>query len=192
MMSGNYGGIPNPNTGMFFGGLGGLGAGLGQLFGGSGGNPFDAASEYYNKIPGAINPYFKPYQEAGQNALSTLTGQYGNLINDPNGLMSRIGAGYQKSPGYDWQLNQGLQAGNNAAAAGGMLGSPQHQQNNQATAQGLANQDYYNYMNKALGLYGTGLSGLQGINQMGFNANAILYKYFFLDEIIISLTFVLN
>jgi hypothetical protein len=152
-------------------GLGGLGAGLGSMFFGGGENPYDQASRQLNKIPGAVQPYYKPYQEAGQNALGQLQGQFGNLVNDPNGVLGRIGAGYQKSPGYDWQLNQALGAGTNAAAAGGMAGSPQHQQQAMTTAQGLANQDYYNYLNKALGLYGTGLQGLGGLNQMGYGAN---------------------
>lgn len=176
-------------------GLGGIGAGLAGMLGGSN-NPYDDAAKYYNKIPGAMAPYYSPYINAGQNALGQLQGQYGHLLgnyqgiqdqynqlmNDPNGVMSKIGAGYQKSPGFDWQMNQGMNAANNAAAAGGMLGSPQHQQQASTMAEGLANQDYYNYMNHALGLYnsglqgntnlyGAGLSGLQGLNSMGYNAS---------------------
>lgn len=152
--------------------LGGLGAGLGQMFfGNSGQDPFKQANKFFNKIPGAVQPYYQPYQQAGQNALGQLQGQFGNLVNDPNAMLNKIGAGYQKSPGYDWQLQQALGAGTNAAAAGGMAGSPQHQQQAMTTATGLANQDYYNYLNKALGLYGTGLQGLGGLNQMGYGAN---------------------
>ena len=168
----NYGmpGMSPSNAGMA-GGFGALGAGLGQLFFGGGDSPYDAASPYINQISNKTSPYYKPYAEAGGNALNQLSGQYGSLINDPNAKLNQIGAGYQKSPGYDWQMNQGMQAANNAAAAGGMIGSPQHQQNAQTTAQGIANQDYYNYVNHALGLYGTGLQGMSGINQMGYGAN---------------------
>jgi len=177
-------------------GLGGLGAGFGALFGGGGDDPYKKGAGYLNQIPGKTSPYYQPYAQAGQGALGQLQGQYGNLLgnyggiqgqynqlmNDPNGVMNKIGAGYQKSPGFDWQMNQGMNAANNAAASGGMAGSPQHQQQAATMAEGLANQDYYNYMNKALGLYGTGLqgnqglynqglAGTQGLNQMGFNAN---------------------
>lgn len=175
MMNG-YGNQWSPNSFMMAGGLGGLGAGLGQMMFGGGGNPYDAASGYLNQIPGATRPYFQPYMDAGQKALGQLTGEYGGLINDPNAKLNAIGKGYQKSPGFDFQMNQGMQAANNAAAAGGMLGSPQHQQNAQNVAQGIANQDYYNYLNHALGLYGTGLSGMSGINQMGYGANDQMAK----------------
>ncbi len=202
-------------------GFGGLGAGLaGMLFGG-GENPYDAAKGFYNRIPGATQPYYNPYMQAGQGALGQLQGQYGNLLgglpglqsaygqmagmgqgvmgqygqlmNDPSAMYSKIASGYQQSPGFKWELGQGMNAANNAAAAGGMIGSPQHQQQAATMAEGLANQDFQNYMQKALGLYGQGLSGAanmygagiagqqglynqglageQGINQMGFNAN---------------------
>jgi hypothetical protein len=176
-------------------GAGGIGAGIAGLLGG-GDNPYDAASKYYDQIPGTMQRYFNPYISAGQGAMGQLQGQYGNLLgnysgvqgqynqlmNDPNGFLSKIGAGYQKSPGFDWQMNQGMNAANNAAASGGMAGSPQHQQQAATMATGLANQDYYNYLNHALGLYntglqgnaglyGAGLQGLQGMNQMGYNAS---------------------
>lgn len=176
-------------------GIGGIGAGLAGLMGGNS-NPYDAASKYYNQIPGRMLPYYQPYMNAGQGAMNQLQDQYGKMVgnyggvqdkynqlmNDPNAFLAKIGAGYQKSPGFDWQMNQGMNAANNAAAAGGMAGSPQHQQQAATMAEGLANQDYYNYMNKALGafntglsgnagLYGMGIQGLQGLNQMGYNAS---------------------
>jgi hypothetical protein len=176
-------------------GLGGIGAGLAGMMGGSN-NPYDDASKYYNQIPGAMSPYYSPYINAGHGALNQLQGQYGNmmgnyqglqgqynqLMNDPNGMMNKIGQGYQKSPGFDFQMGQGMNAANNAAATGGMLGSPQHQQQAATMSEGLANQDYYNYMNHALGMYNTGLqgnqgmfnqglAGMQGLNQMGYNAS---------------------
>jgi hypothetical protein len=175
-----------------------MASGLGSLFGG-GQDPSKEASKYYNQIPGTVKPYFDPYINAGKDALGQLQGQYGNLLgnyngiqgqynqlmNDPNGVMNKIGGGYQQSPGFQFQLDQGMNAANNAAAAGGMAGSPQHQQQAATMATGLANQDYYNYMNHALGLYGqglqgnaglygAGLQGLQGLNQMGYGASGDL------------------
>ncbi|MFA6080761.1 MAG: hypothetical protein WC753_04795 [Candidatus Gracilibacteria bacterium] len=160
----------NPNK---FGkamGWGMLGGGLGSLFGG-GDNPYDAGKSYYNKIPDTIKPYFDPYISAGKDAMGQVQGQYGNLINDPNAMYNKLGSGYQQSPGYQWQVGQGMNAVNNAAAAGGMLGTPQHQQNAAQMTQGIANQDFNNYLGHMLGLYGSGLSGMSGINQMGYNAS---------------------
>lgn len=157
-------------AGAIGGAAGALGSGLYNLFGGAT-NPADSAMKYFDQIPGKVAPYFNPYIQAGQGALSNLQGQYNNLVKDPNAVLNQMGKGYQASPGYQWQLNQALQGGNQAAAAGGMLGSPANQQWAQQTSQGLANQDYYNYLGKALGLYGTGLSGLEGINNTGYNAS---------------------
>jgi hypothetical protein len=154
-----------------YGGLAGIGSGLAGLFGGGGKDPYDAAKGYYDKIPGTISPYFNPYIQAGHGALNQLQGQFGGLINDPSAMYNKVAGGYHQSPGFQWQLGQGMNAAGNAAAAGGLAGSPQHQQQAATMAEGLANQDFQNYMSQALGLYGTGLSGMQGINQMGYNAS---------------------
>lgn len=150
--------------------FGNIGGGLANLFGG-GKNPADAAMGYYNQIPGAMGPYFNPYIQAGRQALGQLQGQYGQLINDPTQRLSQIGSHYQQSPGFGFEQQQGLNAITNAAAAGGMAGSPQHQQQAAQLASNLAAQDYGNYMNRALGLYQTGLSGEGDINRMGFGAS---------------------
>lgn len=134
-------------------------------------NPSDEASKYINQIGGATGQYLNPYINAGKDAMGQLQGQYGDLINNPGGKLNQIGQSFQQSPGYQFQMGQGLNAANSAASAGGMLGSPAHQQNSQNVAQGLANQDYYNWMNHAQGMYGQGLQGLQGINQMGYGAS---------------------
>lgn len=152
-------------------GIGGIGAGIGSMLGGGGNNSYDDASKYFNQVPGTISPYFQPYINAGQQALPQLQQQYGNLINDPTGLMNQIGSGYQQSPGYQFQTQQGMNAVNNAAASGGMSGTPANQYNAANMVNGLANQDYYNYLNHGLSQYGAGLQGLSGINQMGYNAS---------------------
>lgn len=149
--------------------LGTLGAGLGNLFS-DWQNPADSAMGYYNQIPGQLNQYLSPYINAGQQMLPGLQSQYGMLMNDPSARLNQIGAGYQQSPGLQFSINQGLQGAGHAAAAGGMAGSPQHEQNNMSVATGLANQDYNQYMQNALGLYNTGLSGAQGIYNTGATA----------------------
>jgi hypothetical protein len=135
-------------------------------------DPSDAANKYLEQIGGAVGPYFDPYISAGKKTLADLMGQYGNLLSDPGALMNKFGQSFQESPGYKFNVDQALGAANRASAAGGMLGSPQQQQNLARTVTGLANQDYGNWMDRALGLYGRGLSGEEGINQMGFNASS--------------------
>lgn len=130
-------------------------------------DPSKNAMSYLDQIPDQLKQYLMPYINAGSKATSQLPDIYGNML-DPNALMGKIGAGYSASPGYEWQLGQGTQAINNAASAGGMVGTPQHQQQEAQMAEGLANQDYYNYLGKALGLYGQGAEGMAGLSGQGF------------------------
>ena len=150
-------------------GIGGLATGIAGLFGGGGKNPSTAGMNYLNKIPGETKPYYQPYMDAGKGALSDLQNQYKDLLG--GNVQNRLGENYKESPGYQFALKQALNASNNAHAAGGQLGIPAHEQANMGIAQGLASQDYNNYIKNQLGLYGEGLQGEQGINQMGYNAN---------------------
>ena len=129
------------------------------------------AGNYYNQIPDILKKYLKSYADRGNAVYPQLQGQYDQLLNDPGGLLNKLGQGYQESPGYQFQLNQELNAGNRAAAAKGMLGSPMQQQQAQQTGSQLANQDFNNYLSHVLGLYGQGLTGKQNIYNMGFGAS---------------------
>jgi hypothetical protein len=137
-------------------------------------NPANAAMPYLQQVPGTITPYFQPYVDAGQGALQTLLQNYQQLLNNPGALISQVGSGYQQSPGYQYTQNSAMNAANAAAAAGGSLGTTQHQQEAAQQSADIANQDYQQYLNQALGLYGAGLQGEQGINKMGYQASSEL------------------
>lgn len=156
------------NLGSALGSALSLGAGL---FGGKAANPANAAMPYLNQIPGTLKPYYDPYISAGKDSLATLMSQFNNLVSNPGQTFSDLGQGFQQSPGYQFNYNQGMNAINSAAQAGGMAGTPYHQQNAGNMASNLANQDFYNYMGNVMGLYNQGLGGLSGINQMGYNAS---------------------
>ena len=147
-----------------------FGSGLGNLFG-DWKNPADAAMGPLNQIPGMISPYYNPFIQRGNEAGTTLQGQYGNLLNDPGGFLNKMGQSYQQSPGFDFALKQALQGADHAAAAGGMAGTPQHQYDTMKTATGLANQDYNSWLSNALGLYGKGLGGEENMYGTGYNAS---------------------
>lgn len=154
---------------------GGILGGLGGLFGGD--NEEKGTDEWLNQIPEEMRQYLGPYIDAGRGAiphLNELSDEYQKMYQDPNSIISRIGAGYRESPGYKWRLGQGEQAITNSAAAGGMLGTGQHQQQAGELAGHLADQDYQNYLEQALGLYRGGLQGRTGIEQniFGVGANA--------------------
>jgi len=134
-------------------------------------NPADAANKYYEQIPGAVNPYYQPYINSGQNALGKVTGQYDTLMNDPNAMYNKFSEGYKESPGYQTRLTEALRGITNAEAAGGMAGSQEHQSLSAQKALDLHGQDFENYLNHVLGLYGTGLQGTQGLETQGFGAS---------------------
>jgi hypothetical protein len=161
----------NPTNYSTAAGLGGIGAGLYGLFG-QNNNPAEAAMPYINQIPGAVAPYLQPYSQAGQQAIPTLQGQYGDLLNNPGAKLNQIGANFQQSPGFKFALQQALQGAGHAEAAGGMAGSPEHEQQNMALATNLGNQEYYNWLNPATQMYQSGLQGTQGLASGGLQAGS--------------------
>ena len=153
-------------------GLGTAAGGLAGLFGlGGGKNPSDAAMPYLNQIPDILKQYYGPWLQGGQNAMGQTQGIYDQMTNDPNAYYNKIAAGYKESPGYQTRLNQGLQAAGNAAAAGGMAGSPQHQLQAAQKATDLQSEDFNNYLNQVLGIGKTGLQGEENALTRGFNAS---------------------
>lgn len=140
-----------------------------NLFSG-GKNPADSAMPYLNQIPGQTQKYQQPWFDAGKNMIPGLSDQYNQLMNDPSKRLNDIGAAYKESPGFRFAMQQALQGGNHAAAAGGMAGSPQHEQQNMQLANDIASQDYNKWMDNALGLYGQGLSGGQNMSNQGQQA----------------------
>jgi hypothetical protein len=145
-------------------GWGDYAMGAGQGRGGMGrGTP----ESYYDEILKQLPQYFQPWIGAGQRQLPGLEQQFGQLMNDPGAMYDKFAAGYKHSPGYDFQQREGQNAAMNAAAAGGMAGTPQHQQQAAQISEDIANQDFYNYISKVMGMYGMGLEGGMGLNKMG-------------------------
>jgi hypothetical protein len=151
-------------------GLGGIGSGLFGMFGPQGKSPSGEANKYLNQIPGKTGQYYQPFFEAGKGQLPGLEEQYGQLMGNPGGKLNEIGSEFQQSPGFKFALEQALGAANRSAAAGGMAGSPANMQQDMQLATQLGNQDYYNWLNGATGLYGQGLQGSQGLAGMGMQA----------------------
>lgn len=169
-------------------GIGSIGSGLFNLYGTD--DPYASAEGYYNKIPGMLNQQYSPWINAGMGALpgmqeyqnrgnaagNQLMGQYNQMTNDPSGLLNRLGSGFHQSPGYSFQTSQALGAANRAAAAGGMAGSPEEQQQIAGVTNQLANQDYYNYLNHSQQLYGQGINGLQRTEGLGAMVGSDIYN----------------
>ena len=64
--------------------------------------------------------------------------------------------GFQATPGYQFQMDQGTAAVNALAGARGGLNSGRTMQDLQTFGQGLANQEYNNYLNRLTGMSGSG------------------------------------
>lgn len=137
-------------------------------------NPASAAMPYLQKIPSTITPYYQPYIDKGNQALSDTFAQYSKLISNPGGVLNDFGKDYQQSPGYEWTSSQATGAANNSAAAGGMLGTPQNQEQSAEAAGHVADEDYWNYMQNVFGLYTQGLSGEQHVSDTGYKASSSL------------------
>ncbi len=150
--------------------LGGAGAGAayGML---NNENPADKAMDYFDKIPGTITPYYQSFIDAGQRTMPKSESQYDSLVNNPGGTLNDIGKNYQQSPGFQFALQQALQGSNHAMAAGGMSGSPMHEQHNMELGTNLANQDFNTWMKNALGLHGLGTEGREKTMDRGYNSS---------------------
>lgn len=133
-----------------------------------------AAEGYLGQIPGTYEKYLNPYIQGGNIDYGLLQKQFQQMMQQPGQQLNQLGQGFQTDPGYQFQLKQALGAANQAAAAGGMAGSPAAQQHAEDIAQQMADRSYQNYLHNAMGIQGTGLQGLGGFEQQGFQASNAL------------------
>lgn len=110
-----------------------------------------------------------------QQQLDVLKQQYDQLREDiapfretgleANALLNRYLAGdttaFQESPGYQYQLSEGIKAVGRQASAQGRLGTGAQDKNLLRTAQGLASQDFQNWINNMLTISGRGQQAAQ-------------------------------
>lgn len=117
----------------------------------------------YNALQNAQNQYaanYQPFLQAGQKATGTLADLYG--LNGPDAAAAATQA-WQGTPGYQFQLQQGLDALDASAAAKGMLMSGHQQRAVQGFGTALANQYYQNYLNNLQQQANAGQNAAQGV-----------------------------
>jgi hypothetical protein len=100
-----------------------------------------------------------PYRTAGLAPLNAQTDLLG--LNGPDAASAAM-ANYQTSPGYTWQMGEGLRAVDAGAAASGMLRSGAALKAEQTFGQGLANSDFGTYYNRLMGLSTLGENAAAG------------------------------
>ena len=174
--------MPDPvSGGAVAGGVGGLVGGISGLFGGkkSSGDggaraAIQAAQIQADSANRSADLQYKMYQEAvarEQPWITAGTGavnQYSGLLNLP-GYAKIDPTGYLRStPGYDWQLGQGVNALDRSAASRGMLLSGPQAKAVTKYGQGLADTTYNSLMDRLYGLSNQGqsaasLAGNQGM-----------------------------
>lgn len=119
-----------------------------------------------NDIYAGLNAAVNPYQQAGATGLQQLA-----AATAPGGALTQqfqFGPGaYQASPGYGFQLAQGQQAIQRAAAARGAGGGAGTAKALAQFTTGLAAQDYQNAYNRALTTFGTNRANL--VQNLGLN-----------------------
>lgn len=97
-------------------------------------------------------------------------------INGPQGNQNAVSA-FQAGPGYDFALNQGIDAINRKRNAAGSLVGGNADRDAQVFGQGLANQEYGSWLNRLQGFQPLELSATQGAatgNQQNANTLANL------------------
>ncbi|HEY2616157.1 MAG TPA: hypothetical protein VGI78_02355 [Acetobacteraceae bacterium] len=100
-----------------------------------------------------------PWVNTGGQALGATADLLG--LNGPAAASAAM-ANFQQSPGYQWQLQQGLRGVDAGAAAQGMLRSGATMKAEETYGQGLANQDFTNYYNRLAGLSTLGQNAAAG------------------------------
>jgi hypothetical protein len=104
--------------------------------------------------------YEMPFLRGGTAALGTYLGTLG--LGGP-GARRQAMQQFQTSPGYQYQLQQGTQAAERAAASRGLMGSGAEQQALQRVGQQLANQQYGSWQNRLASLTGLGAQTGRGM-----------------------------
>ncbi len=149
---------------------------LSNIFGGGGGkkNPMDEANNYFNQIPRVAHQGYDPYIDQGQDASGKTKTAYERLMEDPTGFINELMKNYQTSEGYGVAKDELTKTYGNTAAAGGIAGTPLDQQNQAQGVQGLLSKDMQQFLENALGVYGKGLAGEEGIATRGYDASGKL------------------
>jgi hypothetical protein len=115
---------------------------------------------------------FQPYETAGRNALSIYQGALG-LGGDPNSAASAAAA-FRNSPGYQAQLDEGTRALDMSAASRGGLFSGGRAKAAMRFGQGLADQNYQQWLGGVRGVVGMGESAAGNVANAN---NALATRY---------------
>lgn len=135
-----------------------LRSGVGALFNNPNNKGYNAQINAGNQIEQLYNPFVTGGTNA-QNTLNALLGENGTTA----AQQAAAQANWQNTPGYQFALQQGMNAINADAAAKGQAISGNNQQAIQQYGTGLANQTYNNYLQNLENQIGTGVNAAGGV-----------------------------
>ena len=143
-----------------------------------GGKSIDALKGGQKKAIGALNQGNRYYQQAlapNQTMFDQGTegvDYYGQLVGLGGGDPGQMQETLQNIPGYQFAQEQGIDALNRTANSRGMLASGNNSQDIMRFSQGLADQNYFNYLDALNPYFGQQQSGASGLtNTYGNMAN---------------------
>lgn len=142
-----------------------------NIFGGGQAQGYRDQMNYLNQIPQQWNS-LDPFIQAGQNQLPGFTNLLSQLQN--GSYVNNAMKNFYQSPLYQNQMNAALAGANQAAAAGGQLGTPASQQAAEQAAGAIASQNQNAYLQNVMQGAGMGLSG--GENIIGLGSQDALQK----------------
>lgn len=136
-------------------------------------DPGKAANPYLDAIERDSISRFKPYTD-NSSIGPGLTDQYGRMASDPVGSMEAIRGQYKQGAGHKRALYDAMMAGDNAAAAGGMAGTPMHQNQRMEDIAGINDQYERAWTRDAMDNQRYGMQGQQGMFDRSMDANRYL------------------
>jgi hypothetical protein len=138
-------------------------------------NPAGAIKKWNQQGIAAINSntekgvgYLNPYMQSGEKANTAVENIYG--LNGAEAQNQSAGL-YQTSPGYEWQMKQGIGAIDNSAAAKGLRKSGATLKSLQTYGQGMADQDYQRWLEGITGLGKQGAASAFGAGNIQIGSN---------------------
>lgn len=132
-----------------------------------------AANPYLDQIESQSMERMNPYTSLSSLG-KPLQDRYGQMSQNPVGSIQDIRSQYEQSPGHKRAMYDAMMAADNAAASGGMVGTPMHQEQKMETAAGINDQYERQWVRDAMGQQRYGLEGQQGLFNQGMGANEYL------------------
>ena len=126
--------------------------------------------------------YHKPYEASGRTGLNSLTGLLTGYQSDDKGNLTQLDDQtredlFQKSPGYQFRIDEAQKAlqGSQAAKGGLLSGGAMKEMN--AYTQGIASDEYGTYINQLQGLAGMGQQSATAMSNAELGAGNQIANY---------------